>query len=226
MKTRLISVFLLSAAFPLAAMAQDSTPDTTTKQTQQLDQSGAAGTTSATSGASGETFVTVPATGAWRVSDLEGKSVYGTDGESIGDISDVLVSQDGSVNAVIIGVGGFLGIGEKDVAVNMSALQLGPGATQQEANQAGENSGISDETTASTQSGTATGGAGTDATRENVTGMDNDTDGMVEDDEMAANTSDVEIGEDGLPDRIILSVTREQLEDAPAFEGVTAERRE
>ena len=77
-----------------------------------------------------DTFVTVPETGAWRVSDLQGKAVYGSDGESIGEINDILVSVDGSVNAVI-GVGGFLGIGEKDFAVDLAAHKLGPGDPQQ-----------------------------------------------------------------------------------------------
>lgn len=40
----------------------------------------------------------------------------------IGDINDVLVGRNGEVNAVIIGVGGFLGAGEKDVAVNFNAI--------------------------------------------------------------------------------------------------------
>ncbi|MBR0555469.1 PRC-barrel domain-containing protein [Ciceribacter sp. L1K23] len=176
----------------------------------------------------GETFVTVPETGAWRVSDFEGKSVYGSDGESIGEINDVLVSQDGSVNAVIIGVGGFLGIGEKDVAVNMAALQLGPGMTQDEANQAAEalpdaDAGVSDETTASTTPDTSASTAGSNT----VTGTGMPADGTAEPmagDQMAANDANaVEIGEDGLPDRIILNVTREELENAPAFEGVRAE---
>ena len=43
--------------------------------------------------------------------------------------------------------------------------------------------------------------------------------------DMAANDGGetIEIGEDGLPDRIVLNVTRQQLEDAPAFEGVRGE---
>ena len=44
----------------------------------------------------------------------------------IGEIMDVLVSTDGKVNALIIGVGGFLGMGEKDVA---RALQRGQAHT-------------------------------------------------------------------------------------------------
>ncbi|CAI9402033.1 hypothetical protein ANOBCDAF_00823 [Pleomorphomonas sp. T1.2MG-36] len=268
MKTRLLSVLLLTAAFPLAAVAQDTgtSSDGTTGTSQMQpaddmnsttgtgtnDNSGASttqqdsttpsvsptspsdsgstmdsGSSAMDSGnatvpgqsttgsmASAETFVTVPESGAWRVSDLQGKAVYGSDGASIGDIKDVLVSQDGSVNAVIIGVGGFLGIGEKDVAVNMGALQLGPGDTQAQANAA--SSALPDPTG-------ATGAVSGDAAPAPTTGMDGTTTNQTTGD-MAANNaaSGASIGDDGLPDRIILNVTREQLEQAPAFEGVRA----
>lgn len=43
---------------------------------------------------------------------------------NIGEINDLIVTQDGELAAVIIGVGGFLGIGEKDVAVDMSQIEV------------------------------------------------------------------------------------------------------
>lgn len=46
------------------------------------------------------------------------------DWEEIGDVEDVILSRDGRVEALIIGLGGFLGIGERDVAVPMSAVKL------------------------------------------------------------------------------------------------------
>ncbi|MCV2868690.1 PRC-barrel domain-containing protein [Defluviimonas sp. WL0002] len=42
----------------------------------------------------------------------------------VGDINDLIIKLDGSVEGVVIGVGGFLGLGEKDVAVKMDALSL------------------------------------------------------------------------------------------------------
>jgi sporulation protein YlmC with PRC-barrel domain len=45
------------------------------------------------------------------------KNVYDPQDNKIGEIMDVLVDQDGKLTALIIGVGGFLGAGEKDVAV-------------------------------------------------------------------------------------------------------------
>lgn len=73
-------------------------------------------------------------------SDLLGARVYATENEvdvsqsmnaeataewdDIGEINEILLDRDGQVQAVIVGVGGFLGIGEKDVAVNMENIQF------------------------------------------------------------------------------------------------------
>lgn len=150
-------------------------------------------------------FVTVPQTGAWRVTDLEGKTVQDANGENIGDISDVLVNESGEVIAVLVGVGGFLGIGEKNVAVSMSALEFGPGKTdglktQEEMEQ---ESAAQAPATDTTGTGTGTMGGTTNQTADVQ---------PVEDDPV--------VGEDNLPDRIVLNVTREELEAAPAYEDV------
>jgi hypothetical protein len=50
-------------------------------------------------------------------------NVYGQNNEKIGDVKDVLVDKSGNAKAVVIGVGGFLGIGEKNVALPFNALQ-------------------------------------------------------------------------------------------------------
>ena len=57
-----------------------------------------------------------------RTEDFVGTTVYGANEENIGEIGDVVLSQDGKVDAVIIDVGGFLGMGEKEVAVGMDNL--------------------------------------------------------------------------------------------------------
>jgi sporulation protein YlmC with PRC-barrel domain len=58
--------------------------------------------------------------------DLIGKTVYSPDTEPIGDVSDLIVSLDGDMEGVVVGVGGFLGIGEKDVAIELSELDVTP----------------------------------------------------------------------------------------------------
>jgi sporulation protein YlmC with PRC-barrel domain len=57
------------------------------------------------------------------VTDWYKQSVYDPSNNKIGEIDDVLLSSDGKVNALIVGVGGFLGIGEKHVAVPFSAVK-------------------------------------------------------------------------------------------------------
>jgi sporulation protein YlmC with PRC-barrel domain len=57
-------------------------------------------------------------------SDFAGKRVYSKAGDDIGEVNDVLLSQDGKISAVILGVGGFLGIGEKDVLVSMRSIDM------------------------------------------------------------------------------------------------------
>lgn len=59
-------------------------------------------------------------------SDLIGSAVYGSaneDADMIGDVNDIVISPEGEVTAVIVGVGGFLGIGEKNVAVEYKTIE-------------------------------------------------------------------------------------------------------
>ena len=59
-------------------------------------------------------------------SEIIGSQVYSSDAadaEHIGDVNNLVIGENGEVAAVIIGVGGFLGMGEKNVAVNYSELQ-------------------------------------------------------------------------------------------------------
>lgn len=58
---------------------------------------------------------------------LIGQPVYssaGDDAEEIGTINDLVFSAEGNITAVVIGVGGFLGIGEKNVAVDFQTLEF------------------------------------------------------------------------------------------------------
>jgi sporulation protein YlmC with PRC-barrel domain len=60
----------------------------------------------------------------WRSSKLVGTNVYGQDNTKIGDINDILIGSGGNVQAVVVGVGGFLGVGEKNVAIPFDALSI------------------------------------------------------------------------------------------------------
>jgi sporulation protein YlmC with PRC-barrel domain len=62
-------------------------------------------------------------TSSKTVTDWYKQDVYDPSNNKIGEIMDVLVSPEGQVNVLIVGVGGFLGAGEKDVAVNFSNVK-------------------------------------------------------------------------------------------------------
>ena len=61
--------------------------------------------------------------GAWHVKDFYQTNVYNMAGEKIGDINDILVDEGGKVTAIVIGVGGFLGIGEKEVSMSTAEVK-------------------------------------------------------------------------------------------------------
>ncbi|MGR3484492.1 MAG: PRC-barrel domain-containing protein [Paracoccaceae bacterium] len=56
--------------------------------------------------------------------ELTGTRIYGINDEFVGEIGDLIVAEDGSITEVIIDVGGFLGLGEKPVAVTFDELQM------------------------------------------------------------------------------------------------------
>jgi sporulation protein YlmC with PRC-barrel domain len=61
--------------------------------------------------------------GNWRASKLVGVNVYNDNNEKIGDIQELIVDKSGKVENVVLGVGGFLGMGEHYVAVPMEKLK-------------------------------------------------------------------------------------------------------
>jgi len=84
------------------------------------------GTTAAPAGAmmDSTSWMTQPQTGQWRTSQLEGLVVYNSNNERIGEINEMLVDNAGKIHAAVIGVGGFLGLGERDVAVPFEQLKF------------------------------------------------------------------------------------------------------
>lgn len=57
-------------------------------------------------------------------SKVKGADVIGSDGKKIGDVSDILFSKDGKIEAFVLSVGGFLGVGAKEVALAPASVQL------------------------------------------------------------------------------------------------------
>lgn len=70
--------------------------------------------------------ITQQAPSQWLGSQLIGVDVVGVNDERIGDVNDVLIDKNGKVDALVVGVGGFLGLGEKDVALPMTVFEIVP----------------------------------------------------------------------------------------------------
>lgn len=102
------AVWLPLAALPLAASAQQ-TPADALKD----DKAG-----SELAPAQGKGTIA----GQWRASRLIGSTITNMLGESIGRVEDVVIDGDGKVVAVMVGVGGFLGLGETPVAIGFNHL--------------------------------------------------------------------------------------------------------
>src|ERR1700759_4070846 len=69
------------------------------------------------------TMSAVP-TESWTVTNYYKQAVYDPKESKIGDIDEVLVDKSGKDTGLVIGVGGFLGAGEKDVIVPFSAIKM------------------------------------------------------------------------------------------------------
>jgi sporulation protein YlmC with PRC-barrel domain len=137
--------------------------------------------------ADGGQFMTEMQANQMMASKLIGTTVVSANNEAIGDVNDVIVDRNGQAMAVVVGVGGFLGIGEKDVAVPFRLVEF---MSRDQMNQAlrngSSNTGVS--TTGSTAS--AGGNASAPSTSANAGGS---------------------------PDRIVVRMTKAELQAAPAF---------
>src|SRR5436309_7488119 len=87
-------------------------------------QSPSATTDRATTAAPAAASDTSSFKGNWRASKLVGLNVYNDSNESLGSINDLLADKSGNIKAVVIGVGGFLGVGEHLVAVPWDKIKF------------------------------------------------------------------------------------------------------
>lgn len=72
----------------------------------------------------GGSFATTQSATDWRSSKVIGLNVYNAKNEKIGDINDLIIGSSGSITHAVVGVGGFLGIGEKYVAIPFSSVKM------------------------------------------------------------------------------------------------------
>jgi sporulation protein YlmC with PRC-barrel domain len=120
MITTAMSGLMIGAAMAQATPPAQSTPEKSAAPAVKSTTTGAATSDSAH-------FVNAQSTDQWLSSKFIGTDVIGTDDKKIGDVSDVLLDQKGTVVAYVVGVGGFLGIGEKNVALAPTSFELVPG---------------------------------------------------------------------------------------------------
>ena len=76
-----------------------------------------------TMAATNEVYIGTQASEEDLASNWMGKTLYNGAEENLGSINDILIGANGEIRAVIVGVGGFLGIGQKDVAVSFAAIE-------------------------------------------------------------------------------------------------------
>ena len=125
--------------------------------------------------------------GNWRASKLMGLDVYNEANEKLGDINELILDKNGKVAAVVIGIGGFLGMGEHDIAVSMDKLKFMEEPVR--------TSSTAPATTRETTTKDTTTGAATTTTT-------------------TARTADAN---DWTPDHAVMSGTKEQLKAMPQF---------
>lgn len=134
------AMVLLALVFSLAAEAQEATDGeqdseaVVQQQEQQEEQPAAVSTTEATEGEAqdAESAQAAPTPldgqiveqpeGTYAASDLIGQSVMSAEGEAMGKISDLLIAEDSGVVGAVVGIGGFLGIGQKPIAIEIDRI--------------------------------------------------------------------------------------------------------
>ncbi|WP_440983913.1 PRC-barrel domain-containing protein [Shinella sumterensis] len=104
-----------TAATPGATTDQNTAETPATTPTEDTAQAPAAG---------GDEYLTAQSDQQISANTYIGQSVYNSADESIGKISDLIMEKSGGIDAAVIGVGGFLGIGEKWVAVPFEKISI------------------------------------------------------------------------------------------------------
>src|SRR5215470_8886921 len=123
MLKKLLLSTALSAAMAGAAFAQSPNTPSAPSAPSASDPAPAA-----KSEVSGKTnFVSAQKSDQWLASKFKGTDVLGSDNQKIGDVSDILFDKSGKIEAFVISVGGFLGVGSKEVALMPNSFDVVPG---------------------------------------------------------------------------------------------------
>jgi sporulation protein YlmC with PRC-barrel domain len=112
-----------AAAALLSAGALAQTPQTPAKDNKTMPQTQTQ-TPPQTPAAPSANAATQQQGNQWRGSQLIGLDVYNNNDENIGDINDVILGKDGKIELIVVGVGGWLGMGEHDVALRWEQVRF------------------------------------------------------------------------------------------------------
>lgn len=151
-------------------------------------------------------FITQEKPDQWRASKLVGVNVYNQNNDKIGDIREVIVDKTGKADAVVIGVGGFLGIGQKDVAVAFSDLKWSDQPAGDKTAKTPDNSNRSAATNPAATNPAATNLAPTNSAPTNSAAANS-----------AAANSAASNRNRAYPDHAVLNLSRDELKNAPDF---------
>jgi hypothetical protein len=132
LKTLMVTT-ALSGLMIGGALAQDSQPMTQSQATTPSMPGGSA------------RFINNQSTDQWLSSSFIGVDVVGADNEKIGDITDILFEKNGNVVGYVVGVGGFLGIGAKSVALAPSSFQVVPASADRATTGSAANTAAADD---------------------------------------------------------------------------------
>jgi hypothetical protein len=130
--------------------------------------------------------------GQWRASKIVGLNVYNQSNEKLGDIDELLVDSSGKIQAVVIGVGGFLGVGTRDVAVAFDKLRW-------------VDQPVSSNTAMNKTGTTPSGSSTSTATPSTTTGS------------ATTSTASTSTADRMYPDHAVFEATRDQLKSMPEF---------
>ena len=197
MKRRIAFTTVGCAMLAATAFAQTSAPGSTAPGSSAPAAPSATAPSTATGAAATLATQNQAMQGHWRASKLMGVDIYGPNNEKVGDVTEVLVDKSGKITAVTVGVGGFLGIGAKDVAVKFEEVTW---SMQPMASTAAGTSATTNTAATGTAAPRATGTAatGTAATGTNAAATDADRMNQM------------------YPDHGKINMTKDQLKAAPA----------
>ncbi|PZM07749.1 PRC-barrel domain-containing protein [Rhizobium tubonense] len=120
------AIFATASVFAPAAFAQSATQpaDNSAPAMKTAPATSATAPAATTNAAASGSYLTQQSPDQISANTYIGQSVYNGNNESIGEVNDLIMEKQGGIVAAVIGVGGFLGIGQKNVAVPISSVTL------------------------------------------------------------------------------------------------------